>query len=166
MAQGKTLLKAEPGKQELVIVREFDAPRELVFRAYTEPELYTQWLGPRGTTTRIEKFELKPGGSYRYVQVDDQGNEYGFHGVYHEVRRPDVIIDTFEFEGLPEPGHVALEKIEFEELPGNRTKTVDHVVLLSVEDRDGMMSDDMEKGMNESFERLDEMLEKLQQAAA
>src|SRR5512146_2476397 len=104
-----TKITAEPGKQELFITREFDAPRELVFKAFTDPELYVQWLGPRSMKMKLEKFEPRSGGAWRYIHIDPQGNEYGFHGVYHEVLPPERLIDTFEFEGLPEAGHVTLE---------------------------------------------------------
>ncbi len=153
---------AEPGKQELILSREFDAPRELVFQTHTDPELYAQWLGPRGLTTRFEIFEAKTGGAYRFIQKDPDGKEYAFHGVYHEVRAPERIIGTFEFEGLPETGHVLLETTRFEALPGNRTRIVVQDIYQSVADRDGMFQMGMEKGINEGYERLDELLVKLQ----
>src|SRR5438105_2262313 len=118
----KTIVKAEPGKQELFIIREFDAPRELVFKAHVDPKLYTQWLGPRGYTMILEKFELKMGGSFRYIHKDINGNQFAFHGVYHTVMAPELLIGTFEFDGLPTPGHVELDTARFEELPGKRTK--------------------------------------------
>lgn len=155
-------ITAEPGKQEIIITREFDAPRELVFKAFTDPELYTQWLGPRELTMTLEKFEPKNGGSWRYIQKDTEGNEYAFHGVNHEVLSPERIIGTFEFEGLPEKGHVILDTARFEELPGNRTKLTSQSVFLSVVDRDGMLQSGMEEGVNDSYNRLDELLEKLQ----
>lgn len=157
-----TRITAEPGRQEMVVVREFDAPRELVFRAHTDPELFKQWVGPRGLSTRIETFESRNGGSWRYIQTDEEGNEYGFHGVNHDLTPPERIIQTFEFEGLPESGHVILEEGKFDELPGNRTRFTGRSVFLSVEDRDGMMESDMEAGMKDSFSRLDELLERLQ----
>jgi len=110
----------------------------------------------------LETFEPKSGGSWRYVQTDEEGNEFAFHGVNHEVNAPERIIDTFEFEGLPETGHVILEKALFEELPGDRTKITSLSVFLSIEDRDGMLESGMEGGVNESYERLDELLEKIQ----
>ncbi|HII92047.1 MAG TPA: SRPBCC family protein [Methanosarcina sp.] len=157
-----TKITAEPGKQEIIITREFDAPRELVFKAFTDPELYTQWLGPRGLTMTLETFEPRNGGSWRYIQKDAEGNEYAFHGVNHEVLSPERIIGTFEFEGLPEKGHVILETARFEELPGNRTKLTSQSVFLSVVDRDGMLQSGMEEGVNDSYNHLDELLEKLQ----
>ena len=156
----KTKVTAEPGKQEIWIERVFDAPRELVFKAFTDPRLYQQWLGPREYTMTLETFEPKSGGRWRYLHKDKQGNQFGFHGVYHEVLAPERIIDTFEFEGLPEKGHVVLETLKLEALPGGQTKVRIQSVFQSVADRDGMLQSGMEGGMNESFDRLDELLKK------
>ncbi len=100
----KVKIIAEPGKQEIIITREFKAPRELVFEAFTDPKLYVKWLGPRDLTMTLETFEPRNGGSWRYIQKDQEGNEFVFHGVNHEVLAPERIIGTFEFEGLPEKG--------------------------------------------------------------
>lgn len=159
----KARITAEPGKQEFFITREFDAPRELVFKAFIDPELYIQWLGPRELTMTIETFEPKEGGSWRYIYKDKDGNEYGFHGVNHEITAPERLIGTFEFEGLPEKGHVSLQTARFETIPGNRTKIVTQAVFQSVADRDGEIQSGMEKGINESYDRLDELLEKMKQ---
>ena len=156
----KTTLTAEPGKQEVFITREFDAPRELVFRAHTDRELYVQWLGPHEITMTLEKFEPRDGGSYRYIHRDANGNEYAFHGVNHEVLAPERLISTFEFEGLPEKGHVILGTLKFEALPGNRTRLKSQSVFQSVADRDGMLQSGMERGVNDGYERLDEVLAK------
>jgi len=161
MAKNMAKIIAEPGKQELIVEREVDAPRELVFRAFTEPDLYSKWIGPSNLTTNIETFEARPGGSYRFVQKDKEGKTYGFHGIYHEVRSPEKIVSTFEYEELPEPGHVLLDETKFEELPGNRTKIVDKNIFLNVEDRDGMLQSGMEEGMNDSYARLDALIEKI-----
>ncbi len=154
-----TKIDAPKGKQDILITREFNAPRELVFRAFTDPNLYTKWIGPREQKTTIVTFEPKLGGRYRYVSRDKEGREYAFHGVYHEVKAPEMIIDTFEYEGLPEKGHASLETIKFESLPGNRTKIITKSVFLTPEDRDGMLQADMKRGINESHERLDDLLE-------
>src|SRR5881628_3341774 len=146
MARNKTKVTAEPGKQELFIVREFDAPRVLVFKAFIDPKLYVQWLGPRKYKMNLEKFEPRSGGMWRYTHTDEKGNSFGFHGV--------------NLEGLPEKGHVSLETARFEELPGGRTRLTIHSVFQSVADRDGMVGSGMEQGINESFERLDELLAK------
>lgn len=157
----KTTITAEPGKHDILIIREFDAPRELVFKAFTDPELYVQWLGPRRLKMTLEKFEPKSGGSWRYTHKDEKGNEFGFHGVNHEVTFPERIIGTFEFEGLPEKGHVSLETVRLQELPGGRTRLTNVAVFQTVADRDGMLQSGMEKGMGESFERLDELIVKM-----
>lgn len=162
MTKHEAKIQAEPGKQDMVITREFDAPRELVFTAFTDPNLYVQWIGPRKYTTELETFEPRNGGSWRYTQSDKEGNKFAFHGVYHEVSPPERMIDTFEFEGLPESGHVSLETATFEVLPDNRTRLVIQAVHRSVADRDGMLRSGMEEGMNDSFDRLDELLERLQ----
>ncbi len=161
VSKNKTTIIAEPGKQELFITREFDAPRDLVFRAHTDPEFYAQWLGPRGLTTTFEVFEPVSGGRYRFIQKDKEGNEFAFHGVTHEVTAPERIIGTFEFEGLPEAGHVTLETTRFEALPGGRTRVTSQSVFQSVEDRDGMIQSGMERGVNEGYERLDALLKKI-----
>jgi uncharacterized protein YndB with AHSA1/START domain len=156
----KTKITAEPGKQEVVITREFDAPRELVFKAYTDPKLFVQWLGPREQTMTLEKFEPRPGGMWRYFSTNPAGNQFAFHGVYHEVNTPERIITTFEFDGLLEKGHVILETAKLEALPGNRTKLTVQSVYQSVADRDGMVQAGMERGVVDSYERLDELLAK------
>src|SRR2546423_14753077 len=115
---------AEPGKQEILITREFDAPRELVFKACTNPELIPQWWGPRNLSTEVDKMDVRPGGQWRFLNRDAQGNAYAFHGVYHEVLAPESIFDTFEFEGVPETGHVTLEIMKLEAMPGGRTKLI------------------------------------------
>ena len=155
--KNKTTITAEPGKQELFITREFDAPRELVYRAHIEPDLYARWLGPRGYEMVLETFEPVSSGRYRYIHKDQDGNEYAFHGVFHEIS-PERMIQTFEFEGLPESGHVVLDTMRLEELPGDRTRITVQSVFQSVEDRDGMIQAGMERGVNEGYERLDEIL--------
>jgi uncharacterized protein YndB with AHSA1/START domain len=158
-----TTITAEPGKQELLITREFAAPRELVFRAFTDPELYVQWLGPRRLSMTLETFEPRSGGRWRYIHKDQSGNEFAFRGVYHEVLAPERIIDTFEFEGLPEAGHVCLETLTLEALPAGRTRLTAHSVFQSVADRDGALQSGMEEGVTDSHERLAELLETMSQ---
>jgi len=159
--KNKTTITVEPGKQELFITREFDSPRELVFKAHTDPNLFVQWLGPRDLTTTLETFEPVSGGKWRFIQKDKDGNEYGFHGVFHEVS-PERMIQTFEFEGLPESGHVTLETMTLESLPNGRTRLTAQSVFQSVSDRDGMIQSGMERGVNEGYERLDDILSKME----
>lgn len=154
----KTEITAEPGNLEITVTREFDAPRDLVFKAHTDPSLYTQWLGPRELKMTLERLEPRNGGIWRYIHEDKAGNKYAFHGVYHEVLPPERIIGTFEFEGLPETGHVILGTTRFEALPGDRTKLTSQSVFQSLADRDGMLQSGMERGVNDGYERLDELL--------
>jgi len=157
----QTTITAEPGKQEMVITREFDAPRELVFRAIMDPKLVSQWWGPRYLSTIVDKMDVRPGGQWRFINRDVEGNEYAFHGVYHEVLAPERVIDTFEFEGLPETGHVTLETMKLEELPGGRTRLITQSVFQSLADRDGVLQSGMESGANDTYDRLSELLETL-----
>ncbi len=147
---------AEPGKQTIVITRVFDAPRDLVFKVWTDPKHIPQWWGPRRLTTSIDKMDVKAGGCWRFVQHDRQGNEFAFHGVYHAVVSPERIVSTFEFEGMP--GHVLLETAIFEALPDGKTRVTGTSVFESREDRDGMVSSGAEEGARESYERFAELL--------
>ena len=155
----KTEITAEPGISLILISREFDAPRDLVFRAYADPELLVRWLGPRDLTMTVDEYDVRDGGKWRYVSKDAQGNEYGFHGVFHGTPSPDGIVQTFEFEGTP--GHVSLDTFTLEEQDG---KTLMRSVssFQSVEDRDGMVAAGMERGVYDSYERLTELLARLQ----
>jgi uncharacterized protein YndB with AHSA1/START domain len=148
---------ADPGTHQIVITRSFDAPRELVFKAFTDPDAIRRWWGLRDTETIIDRLEARPGGSWRFVERDKDGNEDGFHGVFHDVTAPERIVWTFEFEGMP--GHVLLETFTFEEQDG-KTHMTDSSVFQSVGDRDGMLRSGMESGAGESFDRLDEYLAK------
>jgi uncharacterized protein YndB with AHSA1/START domain len=153
----ETVLIAEPGKQEIVVTRVFDAPRELVFKTITDPDLIPQWWGPKYLTTTVERMEVKPGGIWRYIQKDAKGNEYAFQGVYHGIDAPERLVYTFEFEGIP--GHVLLETVRLKDQNG-KTKMIDQSVFQSVEDRDGMLTSGMEEGANETMDRLTGLLSK------
>jgi uncharacterized protein YndB with AHSA1/START domain len=148
---------ADPGTHEIVITRSFDAPRELVFKAFTDADAVRQWWGLNSTETVVDQLEARPGGRWRFVQRDGDGNEFGFHGVYHDLQAPERIVYTFEFEGMP--GHVLLETLVFEDQDG-RTQMTDTSVFQSVADRDGMLQSGMESGAAESMDRLDEYLAK------
>jgi uncharacterized protein YndB with AHSA1/START domain len=129
----------------------------LVFKAFTDPKLFVQWLGPRGYEMTLKTFEPVSCGRYRYIHKDEDGNEYGFNGTFHEISL-DRMIQTFEFEGLPERGHVYLDSMTLDELPSNRTRIKVQSVFRSVSDRDGMIESGMERGVNEGYEQLDEIL--------
>lgn len=130
----ETTFVAEPGAFDITVTAVLDAPRDAVYRAHTEPDLVAQWWGPAELTTTIETLEVRPGGRWRFVHTDPDGNQYGFNGVYHAVS-PEKLVSTFEFEGMP--GHVSLQTATFEEVDG-RTKVTQHAVFQSVADRDGM----------------------------
>ncbi|HWG60726.1 MAG TPA: SRPBCC family protein [Streptosporangiaceae bacterium] len=155
----KTEITADPGVPQIIITREFEAPRDLVFRAYTDPALLVQWLGPRELAMRIDTYDVRDGGKWRYVHTDREGIEYGFHGVFHGTPSPDSFVQTFEFEGAP--GHVALDTLTLTEVDG-RTIARSVSSFQSVADRDAMVASGMERGVRESDERLTELLAALQ----
>ena len=144
-----------PSEREIHIVREFDAPRDRVFAAYTDPERIPQWWGPYDTTTIVDVMDVRAGGSWRFIARDADGSETAFRGTYREVTPPERIVQTFEWEGMP--GHVSVESATFEDL-GDRTRVVTTSTFHTREERDGMIASGMEKGMNETFARLDELL--------
>lgn len=152
---GKTHIVAEPGTPQIVITREFDAPREVLFRAHTDPELLVRWLGPRSLTLTVDLLDVRDGGRWRYTHRDADGNEHAFRGVYHGTPSPDGIVQTYEYERAP--GHVFLNTITFEER-GGTTVLRQNSVFQSVQDRDGFAESGMEEGVNDSMERLDELM--------
>jgi uncharacterized protein YndB with AHSA1/START domain len=158
--KNQTKIIAKKGVQELFIIREFNAPRELVFRAFSDPDLLVQWLGPCDMTMEIDYLDSRTGGSYRFIHRNASGQAFGFNGTIHEVAEPQRLVRTFEFEGLPERGHVVLETATFDALPGNRTKLTIQSVFRSIADRDGMVASGMEHGVTDSHNKLDELLEK------
>jgi uncharacterized protein YndB with AHSA1/START domain len=138
------------------ISREFDAPVEKVFRAHTDPDLISRWLGPRSLEMRIDHYDCHTGGSYRYVHVRG-ADEFGFHGSFHEVRPAELIVQTFTFEG--DPDGVALERIMFTDLGDGRTRLTSTSLVDSFATRDAFIASGMETGIRESYERLDEVLD-------
>jgi uncharacterized protein YndB with AHSA1/START domain len=146
-----------PNEREIHVERYFEAPRDRVFDAYTNPELIPQWWGPYGTTTIVEELDAKTGGFWRFVSRDADGSEIVFRGVFREVSPPQRISQTFEWDGVP--GYVSVDTSEFEDL-GDRTKVTSTSIFYTTEERDGMIESGMEKGMNETFNRLDELLAK------
>ena len=147
-----------PSDREIRMTRVFNAPRDLVFQAHTDPKHIPHWLGPRRMTTTVDTMDVRPGGAWRFVQRDPEGNEYGFRGEYREVVPPERLVYTFEFEGMP--GHILVETVTFEEHDGKTTVT-SMALFDSVEDRDGMLESGMESGATESWDRLAELLESL-----
>jgi uncharacterized protein YndB with AHSA1/START domain len=145
-----------PSDREVIITRIFEAPRELIFKAYTDPVLIPKWWGPRGFSTRVDKMEVGPGGVWRFVQRGQDGKEYAFNGVFREILPPERLIQTFEFEGMP--GHALLQTVTFED-QGGKTKLTITALFQSMEDRDGMLKTGMKEGAAETLDHLAELLE-------
>ena len=148
-----------PSEREIVMTRVFNAPRELVFRAHVEPALVAQWWGLRSNTTIVDRLEARPGGAWRFVQRRADGSEEGFRGEFREIVPPERFTWTFEWEGMP--GHVGLETYVFEEHDGQTTLTATSY-FNTLEERDGVIASGMEGGANESGDRLEELLARLQ----
>jgi uncharacterized protein YndB with AHSA1/START domain len=144
-----------PSDREIVSERVFDAPRARVFAAYTDPKLIPQWWGPRRMTTIVEEMDVRPGGTWRFVSHDCDGQEQGFRGTYREITPPERLVQTFEWEGMP--GHVVVETVTFTDL-GERTEVRTTSLFHTPQERDGMLASGMERGLTESHERLAELL--------
>jgi len=152
----KTEIIASDKAPSIVIIREFDAPRERVFRAWTDPELYAQWVGPRSVSTKITKWSVRTGGEWAFTNIRDGEEIASFFGSFHEVRAPERVVWTFTWEG--EPDGVSLETMTFEELDGGRTRITTLSVAESFEIRDQILASGMEVGVIEGYEKLDEIL--------
>ena len=151
----QTEITADPRVPLVRMIREFDAAPAQVFRAHTDPELFAAWIGPRRHETRIDHFDCRTGGSYRYTLASG-GHEFGFHGSFHEVRPAEVIVQTFTFDG--EPDGVALERLVFEDLGAGRTRLTSTSLVDSFEGRDLWLASGMQSGVQEGYQRLDELL--------
>lgn len=151
----ETTITADPAAPTVLITREFDAPRENVFRAHVEPDLVQRWLGPRDLTMEIDTYDARTGGSYRYTHRDKDG-EYVFFGSFHEVRPSERIVQTFTYEGFPDS--VTLETMTLTDLGDGRTRLEGMSLFESVDARDAMIASGMEIGVNEGYEKLDELL--------
>jgi uncharacterized protein YndB with AHSA1/START domain len=153
--KNETEIIIDPDLPLVRIVREFDATPEQVFRAHTDPDLVKQWLGPRYLEMKVEHWDCRDGGSYRYVHSAD-GEEYAFRGCFHEVRPNEMIVQTFTYEGFPDG--VSLEKMELEDLGNGRTRLTGTSLVDSFEGRDAFVASGMEVGIREGYEQLDELL--------
>jgi len=150
-----TNVTADPGVPFIDITREFDAPPDLVFRAHTDPDLLVQWLGGDKYEMIVDRYDVRDGGTWRYIHRDGQGNDWAFHGVFHGTPTPEGMVQTFEFEGAP--GHVSLDTLTLEDL-GGRTRVRIHSVHQTVEGRDAMVASGMEAGLSAGYRRLDELI--------
>lgn len=142
-----------PSDREMLITRYFDAPRELVFKAHTDPALIPLWWGPRSTTTIVDKMDVRPGGRYRFIHRNDDGSEYVFGGEFQEITPPERLVQTSELEGMP--GSI-LETMTFAEQNGQTILTIVELCE-SQEQRDAVLASGMEEGLNESYDRLVEL---------
>jgi uncharacterized protein YndB with AHSA1/START domain len=156
IAKPETEIVADPDLPTIRIIREFDAPPDRVFHAWTDPELFKQWVGPRSIDTRIEHWDARTGGSWRYAALVEGQEQARFYGSFHEVRPPGRLVQTFTWEGAPDG--VSLETMTFVELEGGRTRTEALAVVESLEIRDQILASGMEVGVIEGYEKLDELL--------
>lgn len=148
------IVTANAGEQSITFTRQFEAPAADVFEAHTDACLIAQWIGPRGTELRMREFDARTGGCWSYVVVAGSGDEWAFHGSFHEVTAPGRLVQTWEYEG--EPQHPTLEVLTFSDLPDGRSRLDGQSLFLSVEDRDAMLNG-MDAGMDEDFLRLDDL---------
>lgn len=157
----KTKVIAEAGKQELYVIREFEAGREAVYKAFSDPDILIQFFAPAGAIMSFTARDFRTGGQYRYTHTDEKGNIIcAFKGVFHIMSAPELIIQTAELEGFPGNENALLESMIFEELPHNRCRLTIHDVCFSVETRDAMIQSGMESGLVMIFNQLDDLLQK------
>jgi uncharacterized protein YndB with AHSA1/START domain len=147
-------IEADPTLPIIRITRDFVATPAQLHRAHTDPELFARWVGPRSLQTRIEEWDARTGGCWRYV-ASREGAEFGFHGTFHEVR-PDRIVQTFTFDG--DPDGVALETLRFEDLGDGRTRLHAQSLVDSFESRDAWLRSGMSSGINEGYDKLEELV--------
>ena len=155
-ATRETTIEADPNLPTIRIIRDFDAPRDRVFRAWVDPELVVQWLGPKSSEIRIDQWNARTGGNFRYASVQDGEEVTAFYGSFHEIRPSERLVQTFTWEGMPDG--VALETITFEDLGDGRTRTIGLSLVENLESRDGIMASGMEVGVYEGYEKLDALL--------
>jgi uncharacterized protein YndB with AHSA1/START domain len=155
-ATREATIEADPNVPTIRIIRDFDAPRDRVFRAYVDPELVVKWLGPKSSEIRIDQWNARTGGNYRYASVQDGEEVAAFYGSFHEVRPSERLVQTFTWEGMPDG--VSLDTMTFEDLGDGRTRTVGLSVVDSFEGRDAILASGMDVGVNEGYEKLDTLL--------
>jgi uncharacterized protein YndB with AHSA1/START domain len=151
---GASLKTTTPSDREIRTERVFNAPRERVWKAFTDPALLAQWWG-RGNTLVVERFELRRGGHWRFVEYAPDG-VHGFEGRFREITPPERLVQTFEWDGMP--GHVSVDTLTLEDLGNGKTRIVTVTLFLTTEDRDGMLSSGMETGLAQSYAALDRLL--------
>ena len=154
-AYPEAAIEADPKLPIIRITRDFTATPQQLLRAHTDPDLFARWCGPDGGKIRIEEWDARTGGSWRYIATVG-GTEHAFRGCFHEVR-PDRIVQTFTYEG--EPDGVALETLWFEDLGGGRSRLRSQSLADSFEGRDAWLASGMESGVNEGYAKLQRMVD-------
>ncbi|MFZ0545173.1 MAG: SRPBCC domain-containing protein [Candidatus Promineifilaceae bacterium] len=155
----KNNLVIEREKLSFSMSRVFNAPRDLVWNVVTDPALIPEWWGRRHSTTIVAKMDFKVGGGWRYIERDTEGNEHPFKGIYKEIDPPHRLVYTFEYE--PFAGHVSTDTITLKELPDGKTKLLTTTTFDTLEDLEGMIQSGMEDGATETWDQLEELLEKV-----
>jgi uncharacterized protein YndB with AHSA1/START domain len=158
MNSKNTDIIALPGKYDFSIIREFDAPAEKLFSAFSEPDCFRQWFMPAGMSFTIQQMDCRTGGSFQNSHTHSNGLVFGFHGVYHEVNTPNTIIKTAEFTGLPQKMPPVLETTSFEPIPNGRTKLIIHTLCISPDFRDAMINNGMAEHLKITYDLLDSLL--------
>ena len=151
----KTVFLAEPGESSVLITRMFDESPDVVYKTLTDASQIPQWWGPHESETKVEEFNPEAGGYWRFVQKDGEGNQYGFHGVFHEAMYPSLLVYSEEYEGMP--GHVSFIIASLDNVEG-MTRFEQKYLFESMEDRDGMIRLGMKRGVEESMDRLEMLL--------
>jgi uncharacterized protein YndB with AHSA1/START domain len=149
-----TEIAADPALPIIRITREFRATPAQLLRAHTDPALFARWVGPDSMQTRIDYWDARTGGSFRFLSVRDDA-EYGFRGCFHDIR-PDRIVQTFTYEG--DPDGVALETLWFDDLGDGRTRLRTQSLVESFEGRDAWLRSGMEVGVEDGYAKLERML--------
>jgi uncharacterized protein YndB with AHSA1/START domain len=157
-AQSGKLTVEAVGERQIKAERVFNAPRDKVYKAMTDPELIPKWWGRRKDTTIVEEMDVRVGGRWRFVSESDDGTQ-GFSGTFRELDEPVRVVQTFEWDGMP--GYISVDAMDLEDLGDGRTKVVSTSTFHFPEERDGMLSSGMEIGMGETYDRLEELLETL-----
>lgn len=152
---GSALAVTTPAEREIQTVREFAAPRDRVFATFLDPELIPEWWGPRGSTTTVDRMDVRQAGDWRFVVRMPDGSESAFRGSFREITAPERVVQTFEWE--PMAGHVSVDTSVFEDL-GDRTRVTTVSLFHTTDERDGMLAAGMEEGLGETYSRLDEVL--------
>ena len=151
-----TTIEADPQLPVITIVRDFAAPAERVYRAWTDPDLVARWMGPNGTEMKIDHWEAVTGGRYRYTVWQGGQEVAGFYGSFHEARPGERLVQTFTWEGMPDG--VSLDAMTFTDLGDGRSRVTSVSVVDSLEARDAILASGMEVGVYEGYAKLDALL--------